>query len=301
MEIRAPDGETVDAVEAVAPIQVEGRPEGALEVYRSWSPVAAQIRNDVLVHVGTIGLALLLSAAAALPLARASAQRHAIDALNQQTRLIASILGPNLRTGELTHTLPPELQRQITLSLGSSPEVLLMRIRSARGDVLWSSVSGYSHVEQTADRHLQEALSGRTAHERMEIRAPDGETVDAVEAVAPIQVEGRPEGALEAGAVGVVLKDAPLADLARALQSGERGRSYVDPGVLQAQTAAELTQRELAVLAMIADGLSHEQIGDRLGIGSETVRTHMKKACVRLGASTRTQAVAAALRQGLIA
>jgi DNA-binding NarL/FixJ family response regulator len=107
--------------------------------------------------------------------------------------------------------------------------------------------------------------------------------------------------ALEAGAVGVVLKDAPLADLARALQSVERGRSYVDPGVLQAQTAAELTQRELAVLAMIADGLSHEQIGDRLGIGSETVRTHMKKACVRLGASTRTQAVAAALRQGLIA
>jgi DNA-binding NarL/FixJ family response regulator len=107
--------------------------------------------------------------------------------------------------------------------------------------------------------------------------------------------------ALEAGSAGVVLKEAPLADLARALQSVEHGRSYVDPGVLQAQTAAELTQRELAVLAMIADGLSHEQIGDRLGIGAETVRTHMKKACTRLGASTRTQAVAAALRQGLIA
>ena len=81
----------------------------------------------------------------------------------------------------------------------------------------------------------------------------------------------------------------------------ETGRSYVDPGVLQTQTAAELTQRELAVLAMIADGLSHDQIGERLGIGAETVRTHMKKACTRLGASTRTQAVAAALRQGLIA
>jgi DNA-binding NarL/FixJ family response regulator len=107
--------------------------------------------------------------------------------------------------------------------------------------------------------------------------------------------------ALEAGAAGVVLKEAPLADLGRALQAVATGRSYVDPGVLQTQTAAELTQRELAVLAMIADGLSHDQIGARLGIGSETVRTHMKKACTRLGASTRTQAVAAALRQGLIA
>ena len=107
--------------------------------------------------------------------------------------------------------------------------------------------------------------------------------------------------ALAAGATGVVLKEAPLADLGRALASVELGRSYVDPGVLQGQTAAELTERELEVLTMIADGLSHEQIGDRLGIGSETVRTHMKKACTRLGASTRTQAVAAALRQGLIA
>ena len=106
--------------------------------------------------------------------------------------------------------------------------------------------------------------------------------------------------ALAAGATGVVLKEAPLADLGRALASVELGRSYVDPGVLQGRTAAELTERELEVLTMIADGLSHEQIGAELGIGAETVRTHMKKACTRLGATTRTQAVASALRLGLI-
>jgi DNA-binding NarL/FixJ family response regulator len=64
--------------------------------------------------------------------------------------------------------------------------------------------------------------------------------------------------------------------------------------------ASELTKREQQVLALLADGLAHDEIAQRLGIGSETVRTHIRKASSRLGASTRTQAVATALRQGLI-
>ncbi|HET7128237.1 MAG TPA: helix-turn-helix transcriptional regulator [Gaiellaceae bacterium] len=64
--------------------------------------------------------------------------------------------------------------------------------------------------------------------------------------------------------------------------------------------ASELTKREQQVLALLADGLAHDEIAERLGIGSETVRTHIRKASGRLGASTRTQAVAIALRQGLI-
>lgn len=108
--------------------------------------------------------------------------------------------------------------------------------------------------------------------------------------------------ALAAGAAALVLKEAPLADLTRALDAVENGRSYVDAGVMRILgPATALTARELEVLALIADGLSHDEIGARLGIGGETVRTHMKKACNRLGASTRTQAVAAALRLGLIA
>ena len=66
-------------------------------------------------------------------------------------------------------------------------------------------------------------------------------------------------------------------------------------------SGARLTERELDVLRLLAEGLRQEEIGRRLGIGPETVRTHLRKACARLGAATRTQAVAAALRQGLIA
>lgn len=108
--------------------------------------------------------------------------------------------------------------------------------------------------------------------------------------------------AFDAGAAGLVLKEAPLADLVRALEAVLSGHSYLDPAIPRdgAATSA-LTPREVDVLGLLAQGLQHEEIGRRLGISSETVRTHLRKACDRLGASTRTQAVATALRLGLIA
>jgi DNA-binding NarL/FixJ family response regulator len=105
---------------------------------------------------------------------------------------------------------------------------------------------------------------------------------------------------LEAGAVALVLKEAPLADLVRALEAALAGGSYLDPALAGAVPGKKLTQRELDVLGLLAEGLQHEEIGRRLGISSETVRTHLRKACDRLGAATRTQAVATALRLGLI-
>ena len=113
--------------------------------------------------------------------------------------------------------------------------------------------------------------------------------------------------ALDAGARGFVLKEAPLDDLVRAVETVAAGGTYVDPvlaGVL-ASTSAEdvpsLTQRERDVLRLLADGLSNEEIGKRLFISPETVRTHIRKAMDKLDADTRTQAVAKALRQSLIA
>lgn len=111
--------------------------------------------------------------------------------------------------------------------------------------------------------------------------------------------------ALGAGAAGLILKEAPLADLVRALQAVLSGRPYVDPGVSVSLEPtrpgrAELTERERQVLVELAEGRNHEDIGRRLGIGAETVRTHARKAADRLGARTRTQAVASAIRLGLI-
>jgi DNA-binding NarL/FixJ family response regulator len=114
--------------------------------------------------------------------------------------------------------------------------------------------------------------------------------------------------ALDAGVRGFVLKEAPMDDLLRAVQSVATGGTYVDPvlaGTLAASSIGnklpELTQRERDVLRLLADGLANEEIGKRLFISAETVRTHVRKAMDKLDADTRTQAVARALRDRLIA
>jgi DNA-binding NarL/FixJ family response regulator len=108
--------------------------------------------------------------------------------------------------------------------------------------------------------------------------------------------------ALAAGATGVLLKEAPIADLGRALEALLAGGCYLDPTLADASPSrGRLTSREIDVLSLLAEGLSHEEIGRRLAISAETVRTHVRKAADRLEARNRTEAVATALRQGLIA
>jgi DNA-binding NarL/FixJ family response regulator len=113
--------------------------------------------------------------------------------------------------------------------------------------------------------------------------------------------------AVDVGARGYILKEAPLPDLLRAISTVSEGGTYVDPvlaGALAvpetAQQLPALTQREREVLRLLADGHSNEEVGKRLFIAPDTVRTHVRKAMRKLEANTRTQAVAEALRQSLI-
>ena len=114
--------------------------------------------------------------------------------------------------------------------------------------------------------------------------------------------------ALDAGARGFVLKEAPLSELTRAIRAVADGGTFVDDeltAVLAApeavQTLSPLTGREREVLALVADGLTNEKAAERLGISAETVQSHVGNAMSKLEADTRTQAVATALRQQLIA
>jgi DNA-binding NarL/FixJ family response regulator len=113
--------------------------------------------------------------------------------------------------------------------------------------------------------------------------------------------------ALDAGARGFVLKEAPLVDLHRAIKTVAEGGTYVDPVLAGALATSEvamrlpkITQRERDVLRLLADGKSNDEIGKQLFISPETVRTHVRKAMAKLEADTRTEAVAKALRQRLI-
>jgi two-component system, NarL family, nitrate/nitrite response regulator NarL len=114
--------------------------------------------------------------------------------------------------------------------------------------------------------------------------------------------------ALDVGASGFALKDAPLADIARAIRTVAGGGIYVDP-VLAAtlvtnRRSAErraLSPREREVLRLLAGGGSYAEIGSELFLSPDTVRAHAQRAMTKLGARTRTQAVAVALREAMIA
>jgi len=112
--------------------------------------------------------------------------------------------------------------------------------------------------------------------------------------------------ALAAGARGFALKDGPLSDLERAVETIAAGGIYIDP-VLAAVIASPvqpprkpLSAREKDVLRLLAAGDSYVEIGHELSISPDTVRAHAQRAMTKLGARTRTQAVARAVRDELL-
>jgi two-component system, NarL family, nitrate/nitrite response regulator NarL len=107
---------------------------------------------------------------------------------------------------------------------------------------------------------------------------------------------------LGAGARAILLKQAPIEDLLRALRAASSGSRYVDPLLSPDSDCAKvvLTRREREVLELVAEGLGQQEIGRRLEIGTETVRAHLQKVRKRLSATTSTQAVAKAIRLGLL-
>lgn len=113
--------------------------------------------------------------------------------------------------------------------------------------------------------------------------------------------------AVEAGARGYLLKDAPTAVLADAIRRAARGETVLAPPVaarladrLRAPSRPELTARELDVLRLVATGLSNGDIGRALFIGEATVKTHLIRTFAKLGVTDRTAAVTAAYGAGLI-
>ena len=117
--------------------------------------------------------------------------------------------------------------------------------------------------------------------------------------------EARMMGALRAGAVGYVRKDAEPEILLAAVRAVARGKTYIDPSVsrqiLRATTPHEdLTPREIGVLRQLALGRSNKEIADALSIGDETVKTHVGNVFSKLQVENRAQAIVQALKRGLV-
>ena len=173
---------------------------------------------------------------------------------------------------------------------------------------------------------VAEAASGRDAIERfnehqpdvtlMDLRLPDMSGLDAMAAIradfrdAAVMILTTFEGdveiqrALERGARGYMLKSTPPKELIEAIRQVAAGKKRI-PAEIAAQLADHLsdeglTLREIEVLREVAGGSRNREIGARLFISEETVKVHVKHIMEKLGASDRTQAVAIAVRRGII-
>jgi NarL family two-component system response regulator LiaR len=115
--------------------------------------------------------------------------------------------------------------------------------------------------------------------------------------------------ALEAGAVGFLLKDAPIDTLGDAIRSAHAGHSTLAPeatkALIQARISSpklghDLSPREKEVLALIVEGLTNEAIADRLVISVNTVRKHVSACMSKLEATNRAQVAAQAVRHQIV-
>lgn len=112
--------------------------------------------------------------------------------------------------------------------------------------------------------------------------------------------------ALDAGAVGYLLKDADPDDVLTGIRAVSRGESPIHPKAARALLGArsaggrpQLTAREVEVLTLVRDGLANKQIAKKLEISERTVKAHLTSAFSRIGVSDRTQAALWAQRNGL--
>ncbi len=258
---------------------------------------------------------------------------YADDVLGEEVRRQAGLLHKPFSTRELLdavagvlHPLDRPTDNVVPLSSASSQRRLRLLIADDHPAVLSAMRNAFARENVEI---VGEARDGADAIERIGATLPDIAVIDvrmpgaggievtrrAAETspgTAVVVYSGYAERdlltqALNAGARGFVLKDAPLADLVRAVKVVASGETYADPRLAGLELSSnepsppQLTAREQDVLRLAAEGRTNNDISARLGISPETVQTHVRKAMAKLEAESRTQAVAKALRRSLIA
>jgi DNA-binding NarL/FixJ family response regulator len=110
--------------------------------------------------------------------------------------------------------------------------------------------------------------------------------------------------ALRAGAMGYLLKSTPQEEIVLAVEMVHQNKRCVPPNIakrlLETIARDELSQRELEVLRLVAEGLTNKEIAQRLFISAKTARNHVASCLVKLGVTDRTEATTTAVRRGLI-
>jgi DNA-binding NarL/FixJ family response regulator len=181
--------------------------------------------------------------------------------------------------------------------------------------------SDFEVIGMAADGDTAVKMHGSLAPDvtLMDLRMPGQDGVGAIKAIKSQQPSSRIIvlttydsdadilRAIEAGATGYLLKDAPREELFRAIRAAARGDSVLAPAVaarlmtqMRAPAEENLSAREIEVLHLVAKGASNKEIGKSLHISTATVKTHLIHIYGKLGVDDRTVAVTKALEKGII-
>ncbi|TDB98728.1 response regulator transcription factor [Actinomadura sp. 7K534] len=186
---------------------------------------------------------------------------------------------------------------------------------------MFSAAGGFEVLGEAADGRQAVALAEELRPDvvLMDLRMPGG---DGVEAITEISRRGLPcrvlvlttydtdtdtIPAIEAGATGYLLKDAPRDDLFDAVRAAAQGRSVLSPAIasrlvsrVREPRSSNLSTRELEVLRLVARGTSNREIARELFISEATVKTHLTHIYAKLDVSDRAAAVATAYDRHLL-
>lgn len=169
-------------------------------------------------------------------------------------------------------------EEAVTAGVKLRPDVILMDLRMPRLD-------GVKAIEELAKRGVASRILVLT-------------TYDTDSDVLP---------AIQAGATGYLLKDAPRDELFRAVEAAAQGKAMLAPSVaarlmgqMRRPAPGPLSQRELEVLRLIAQGATNREAAKRLFISEATVKTHLLHVYAKLGVNDRAAAVATAFSQGYL-
>jgi len=194
--------------------------------------------------------------------------------------------------------------------------------------VVRSGIRGMLETEPDFDV-IAEAKNGREALELvqkfnpdvvlMDLRMPEMEGVEAITNIkeshpnihilvlTTFDTDADIVRAVEAGATGYMLKDAPREELFRAVRATARGEAALAPtvasrlmGKMRSSGEEALSPREIDVLMLVARGASNQDVAEKLHISKATVKSHLLQIYIKLGVSDRTAAATTAIERGII-
>ena len=150
----------------------------------------------------------------------------------------------------------------------------------------------------------------------MDVQMPSTDGIHAIEAIRRLSADAailvlttypgdaQAIRAIRAGAAGYLLKNSIRKELLDAIRSIHAGRRAVSPDIAHALAVhaldERLTEREMAILRLVADGHANKQIAWRLGVSTDTIKGNLKQIFAKLGVEDRTHAVTVAARRGFI-